>query len=238
MATRFYLPDGTMTDLIAITLPAFPARIPDDVVGLLSAARPDAATGKPDLAKVQAFLASHPAAERVIQLLQVRPAPVSFAQVSYRPLHTFRFVNAAGEGCWARYHWEPEAGVASQSAAEMTQQPDDFLFAELEGRLQQGAVAFRLDLQLAQEGDPVDDPSALWPDDRQRVSVGRLVLTRPITLAEIGDPVMMHDPTLVTDGVEVSPDDQIMTARRGAYLISVAQRMGGWQKQSPTLCRP
>jgi len=101
MASRFYLPDGTVTDLIAINLPAFPARIPDDIIGLLSVAQPDPTTGKPDLAKVQAFLADHPAAGRVVQLLQVRPAPVSFAQVSYRPLHAFRFVNAAGEGCWA-----------------------------------------------------------------------------------------------------------------------------------------
>ena len=48
---------------------------------------------------------------------------------------------------------------------------------------------------------------------------------------EIGDPVMMHDPTAVTDGIEVSPDDQIIAARRGAYLVSVAQRTGGWQQR-------
>jgi len=81
----------------------------------------------------------------------------------------------------------------------------------------------------------VDDPSAFWPDDRKRVTVGRLALTRPITQEEIGDPVLMHDPTLVTDGIEVCLDDQIMSARRGVYLSSVAQRTGGWQKQSPVL---
>jgi hypothetical protein len=42
---------------------------------------------------------------------------------------------------------------------------------------------------------------------------------------------MMHDPTAVTDGIEVSPDDQIIAARRGAYLVSVAERTGGWQKR-------
>jgi 2-polyprenyl-6-methoxyphenol hydroxylase-like FAD-dependent oxidoreductase len=52
-----------------------------------------------------------------------------------------------------------------------------------------------------------------------------------LTLAEIGNPVMMHDPSLVTDGIEVSPDDQIIAARRGAYLVSVAQRTGGWQRR-------
>src|SRR5262245_24039124 len=78
---------------------------------------------------------------------------------------------------------------------------------------------FRLELELAEDHDPVDDPSAMWPDGRKRVAVGRLELLRPVTEGEIGDPVMMHDPTAVTDGIEISPDDQIIAARRGAYLV-------------------
>ena len=77
----------------------------------------------------------------------------------------------------------------------------------------------------------------MWPNDRERVIVGRLELARPITLAEIGDPVMMHDPTAVTDGIEVSPDDQILAVRRGAYLLSVAERTGGWSHLSPLLAQ-
>ena len=111
----------------------------------------------------------------------------------------------------------------------MAKQPHDYLFDELEGRLRTGPVAFRLELELAQEGDPVDDPSLMWPAGRERVVVGRLELLRPITEKEIGDPEMMHDPTAVTDGIELSPDDQIIAARRGAYLVSLAERTGGWQ---------
>jgi catalase len=174
---------------------------------------------------------AHPNGGRVILLLQHQPAVVSFAQVSYRPLHAFYFVNAAGAGRWARYHWEPEAGVAGQPLEELEKRPHDYLHEELERRLRTGPVAFRLELELAQEGDLVDDPSVIWPEGRERVVVGRLELSRPITEAEIGDPVMMHDPSLVTDGIEVSPDDQIIAARRGAYLVSVAQRTGGWQQR-------
>jgi len=235
MATRFYLPDGTDTDLIGISLPAFPARTPDEVLEILDAVRPDAATKVPDLAKVQAALSAHPATARIVQLVQEQLAPVSFARVQYRPLHAFRFVDADDVGRWARYHWEPEAGVAGQSEADLAQQPHSALFDEFERRLQEDPVTFTLDLQLAQDGDPLDDVTALWPDDRQRVTVGRLSLTRPISLEEIGDPVMMHDPTKVTDGIEASLNDQIIAARRGAYLASVAQRTGGWQRQSPVL---
>src|SRR5262249_11338644 len=43
---------------------------------------------------------------RFLLLIQKQPAVVSFAQVSYRPLHTYRFVNAtrsSSDGCaWGR----------------------------------------------------------------------------------------------------------------------------------------
>ena len=125
-------------------------------------------------------------------------------------------------GRWARYHWEPEAGVAGQPLEDLAKQPHDYLYEEFEGRLRVEPVVFRLELQLAQNWDPVDDPSAIRLDGRERVVVGRLELLRLITEAEIGDPVMKHHPTAVTDGIEVSPDDQIIAARRGAYLVSVA----------------
>ena len=229
MATKFYLPDGTVTDLIAITLPAFFARTLDEFLEFAHARTPNPATGQVDLAKIKAFVAAHPNGAKVVQMLLHQPAPASFAQVSYRALHTFYFVNAAGVGRWARYHWEPEAGVSTQPPEQLAQQPHDYLYEELEARLSKGPIAFRLELQLAQDGDPVDDPSAMWPEDRERVVVGRIELTRRTTEAEIGDPVMMHDPTAVTDGIEISPDDQIINARRGAYLVSVAERTGGWR---------
>ena len=232
MATKFYLPNGTVTDLIAISgLAAFFARTPEEFLEATEAFTPDPVTGQRDPVKTQAFFAGHPNAARVFQALQSQPAVASFAQASYRPFHTYYFVNAGETGRWARYHWEPEAGVAGQPVEELAKQPNDYLYEEFERRLLAGPVAFRLELELAQDGDPVDDPSAMWPDGRKRVAVGRLELIRPITEGEIGDPVMMHDPTAVTDGIEISPDDQIIAARRGAYLVSVAERTGGWQQR-------
>jgi catalase len=113
-----------------------------------------------------------------------------------------------------------------------------YLYDGFERRLHRAPVVFRLELELAQEGDPVDDSSAIWPNGRERVVVGRLELLRPITEVEIGDPEMMHDPTAVTDGIEVSPDDQIIAARRGAYMVSLAQRTGGWQRRAELATAP
>src|ERR1041385_8623336 len=86
MATKFYLPDGTVTDLIAITLPAFFVRTPEEFLEFTEAKTPDPKTGEPDIAKLRAFAARHPNGARFLQLVQNQPALVSFAQVSYRPL--------------------------------------------------------------------------------------------------------------------------------------------------------
>jgi catalase len=237
MAMKFYLPDGTNTDLLALNIPAFLGRTPEEFVGFLSAKAPDPKTGQPDMAKLGPFLASHPNIARVVQSLQSGAVPASLATASYRAMHAFRFVNAAGDGRWARYHFEPAAGVVAQQAADLAKQPRDYLFEELEGRLRRAPVAFRLDLEFAQAGDPLDDPSAIWPAGRQRVNVGRLELTAPITETQIGNQSMLHDPTQVTDGIEISPTDQVVSARRGSYLVSLAQRTGGWKRRSSVLAQ-
>jgi hypothetical protein len=139
-------------------------------------------------------------------------------------------VNAAGVGRFARYHWQPVAGLASQPLAQLRQQPADYLYEELERRLLGGPVAFTLELEFAEDGDPTDDCTVLWPEGRERVTIGRLELTRPTSLEELGDPVLLHDATRVTDGIELSADP-ILQVRRGAYRASVAQRTGGWQQR-------
>src|ERR1700726_2033063 len=216
MAVKFYLPDGTVTDLVSLPIPLFFARTPEETLGFLEAVRPDPNTGEPDPNTVGPFMATRPWVAHAVQLAKALPASVSLAQTAFHMLHAFRFVNAADEAQYARYHWEPEAGVAGQT------------LEELEARLRKGPVVFNLVLQLAREGDPTDDPNAPWPDDRPRVRIGRLEITRTTTVEEIGDPVMMHDPTRLTDGIEPS-DDPILAVRRGVYEISVAYRTGGWK---------
>lgn len=36
----------------------------------------------------------------------------------------------------------------------------------------------------------------------------------------------------MTDGIEVSPEDQIIAVGRGAYMVSFAERTGGWQQEA------
>jgi catalase len=235
MATKFYLPNGQVTDLIALSRTLFPFRTPEEVLDLLMHIR-DPATGEVDPARFQAWFADHPASARAVQIIQSERPSASFAQAEFHSVHAFRFTNADEETRYARYHWIPEAGHATTTPEELRQRGEAYLFEELEERLRGGPVAFSLVLQLAEEGDPTDDTSAPWPDDREIVTIGRMELTRPTSNEEIGDPVMLHDPTRVTDGIETS-DDPILQARRGVYEASVAHRTGGWKGREGALER-
>jgi len=95
--------------------------------------------------------------------------------------------------------------------------------AELADRLTQGPVGFDLDVQLAGAGDPIDDPTAPWPDDREVVRIGRLEISAPAHDREVGGDVLVFDPTHVPDGIVLSRDP-ILLARPGAYSVSVARR--------------
>ena len=71
---------------------------------------------------------------------------------------------------------------------------------------------------VGQEGDPTDDATSVWPEDRRSILAGRLEL-RELADAE----PLIFDPTRMTDGVECS-DDPILHARSAAYGVSYAQR--------------
>nr|WP_283256044.1 catalase family peroxidase [Dyella humicola] len=236
MSARFYLPDGTVTDLVSLPFPLFFARTPEETLEFLEAVRPDPGTGKPDPYRIEPFLAARPWVAHAVQLAKNLPASISLAQTAFHMLHAFRFVNDAGEVQYARYHWEPDAGVAGQTLDELQKLPPSYLFEELEARLRKAPVIFNLVLQLAGSGDPKNDPNAPWPEDRPRVRIGQLQIVRTTTVEEIGDPVMMHDPTRLTDGIEPS-NDPVLAVRRGVYEVSVAYRTGGWKGRLAALER-
>jgi catalase len=236
MASKFYLDDGTVTDLLAISLPSFPLPSPDALLGLLRTQSADPATGKPDPAASTAYFAEYPKVAEGVAALASSPAAKSLAETVFNAIHTFWFENAGGVRTAGRYRWVPEAGISSQSPADLAAQPADILFTELEERLGNGPVRFELWLILAGEGDDLTDPTTAFPDDRTRVLLGHLALQRQTSAEEIGDPIMLHDPTRTTDGIDIS-DDAVLNARRGAYEVSAVNRGAGWKAQAALAAR-
>jgi len=225
MATKFYLPDETTTDIVGINLPAFFVGTVDGFLDFCRARVPDPATGEPDPAAIGGFLEQHPEALTAGAAVLAATPPESYVQCAYNSLHAYRFVDDAGDGRYGRYRWEPEAGEASLSAEDAEARGPDYLQDDLVTRLAGSPAAFTLSLQVAEDGDAVDDPTVPWPDERRRVAMGRLEITGIAHDREQGDDVLVFDPTRVTDGIELS-NDPILHFRTRAYAESVLRRSG------------
>ena len=223
MAVKFDLGDGASTDLLGTTSPTFLARTPEDFLELLRARRPDPGTGQPDLERLGAYLERHPEALPAIRANAEREPPASFASLVYSSLHAFRLVNADGAGTWLRYRWEPAGGERRIPDAVAMAGGRDRLREELERRLAEGPAELGLWGILAQDGDALSDPTAPWPEDRERVLLGTLELRSPAADPEADGGIVVFDPVNVVDGIEL-PDDPIIHARTAAYSVSVARR--------------
>ena len=222
LALKFYLPDGSTTDIVALSLPCFFARTPEDFLAFTRARKPDPETGQPDLEKVGAWLGEHPEAGPAIQAALSAEPPESYATVLYNSIHAFRWTAPDGTERWVRYRFEPEAGESSLSAEDAKARGRDYLQEEIVAR---DSAAFRLVVVIAGDGDDVNDPTVAWPEDRERIDVGRLELSGRDTEREQGDDILVFDPTRVTDGIDPS-DDQILRFRPRAYAASVTRRSG------------
>src|SRR3954468_1191618 len=222
LAVKFYLPDGSKTDIVALSLPCFFVRTPEDFLEFTRLRKPDPETGQPDMEKLGDWLGKHPEAGPAIQAAGGPPPPESYAEVRYNGIHSFHWTAEDGSSRWVRYAWVPEAGEASLEDDEARARGSDYLQEEILARL---PAAFTLVVRIAENGDPIDDPTATWPEERETVEVGRLELTGPETERERDGDILVFDPTRVTDGIETS-GDQILLFRPKAYSVSVERRSG------------
>src|SRR6267378_1730327 len=148
------------------------------------------------------------------------------ARTLYHAEHAFRFTAVDGTSRFGRYRFVPHAGEAFLSPDDAGKRSPSFLREELEGRLRTGPAAFRLLLQLAEAGDPTDDVTALWPEGRPVVELGRLEVTGISPTSAADERRLIFDPTNRTDGIDLSADP-ILLARSAAYAISYDRRSKG-----------
>ena len=220
LAVKFYLPDDSRTDIVSVSTPRFPTRTPEGFIELIKAQ----ASGAAALYKMPLFLRRHPEAIRVLAVAAPSLAPpASYATIPYYALHAFKWLDADGGERFIRYTWQPAASVARLKPWEARRRGADYLQNDIRERVAAGPVLFSLEVTIAERGDPTDDPSAAWPKQRRRATVGTLQVTGLDTEREQGDDVLVFDPTRVTDGIECS-DDPVLRFRPQAYSESVRRR--------------
>jgi len=220
IAIRFVLPDAQFTDIVSISANGFPVATPEDSLAFLRAA----AQSGPDVAKptpIETFLGTHPAAVKFVST--PRPPPVSFGTLTYYGVNAFKFTNANGESHYARYQIVPVSGNHTLTETQAKSAAPDYLMEDLPKRLARGPVEFRLFAQVAEAGDAVDDPTAVWPDERSRILLGTIRLKQPVKDQAAAQKAIMFSPLNLQAGIEPSADP-VLLARPAAYGVSFSQR--------------
>src|ERR1700756_3214545 len=107
LGLQFSLADGEVWRPAMITLPVFPVSTPEAFYERLIASKPDPATGKPDTAKMKAFLESHPETVRAISVIKGQAVSSGLANATFHALNAFLFTNSAGESIPVRWLLTP-----------------------------------------------------------------------------------------------------------------------------------
>jgi catalase len=217
LAVAFHLPDGTRTDILSQTLPhyAFP-----DERGFLDAL----AISKPSpsaLLKLPGFAFRNPrAVAELPKVNRILNRCASFAARNYYPFHAYRWIAADGSERFVRYTWLPTIDEPDIGRAEAKRRGADYLFDDLERRLGREPMRMDLEVQIAAPTDDVDNPSSRWPDERERVVVGRLEI---VTIDRDADDSIVMDPMRLVDGIEPS-GDPVLRYRPPVYDLSHRRR--------------
>ncbi|KQR93951.1 catalase [Chryseobacterium sp. Leaf180] len=224
MAALLTADDGEQWRMKLNNEPFFATRTPEGFLEQVDAYKPVAKTGAPDPVKVAAFLKKHPEAQKYMQWDATAPWTRSFAGAQYNVINSFILIDAEGKKQAVRWSMRPHAPFTSWSVSQRKQASHDFLFEDLRNRLKKGPLYWDLVLTLAEPGDPVNDPSQVWPESRRQIIAGTLEVSQVFDQTEGGCRDVNFDPTRVPKGIALS-DDPVLAARAGIYSHSHSDRV-------------
>lgn len=184
---------------------------------------PDPATGKPDPAKQAAFVAAHPQFARFAAWAKDSPWSTSWANTAYNSVDTFRFFDHAGQSHNVRWSMIAQTAFEAMTAEQRKAADGNFLDEDLRARLAQGPLRWNMVVTLGAPGDPVIDPSQSWPEERQHVTVGTVVIESSTPQATGACRDINYDPLILPSGVQGS-EDPILAARSAVYSVSFNRR--------------
>ncbi|MBY5785350.1 catalase [Rhizobium leguminosarum] len=173
----------------------------------------------------------------IMWVMSDRAIPRSFRFMEGFGVHTFRFVNAADESTFVKFHWKPKLGlqsVAWNEAVKINGADPDFHRRDLWQSIQSGNFPeWELCVQLFDQdfADTFDfdilDPTKIIPEEILPVKpIGRLVLDRmPENFFGETEQVAFMTQN-VPPGIDFS-NDPLLQGRNFSYLDTQLKRLGG-----------
>ena len=202
-AARFHLPDKDgkrqHTDIIGHSTPFFPVPTGQDFANLLKAIGGSQQPDLPHPTPIEKYLGEHAAAFAFVTA--PKPFPHSFGTEAYYMLTAYKFVNAEGKDTYVRFQVKPEAGLQHYSEEEAKAQSPNYLSEEISKRVSSGPIGFKVIVQLAEEGDEVNNTTVKWPESRKTVELGTITLTGLVPDDAATQKTTIFDPEPRVEGI-------------------------------------
>jgi catalase len=225
MALQFKLPGGGLHHMTMLNTPMFGAASPQTFLDLMTALKPDPATGKPDPAKMDAFKAGHPDNLAQAQYLAGNNPPASYANSAYWGIHTFKFVDAKDKVTMVRWRFVPQDGEKRLTDEELKTAGANFLEQALIARAAQGPARWDMLVAIGEPGDVEDNPTVRWPEGRKEIKAGTLSITAASAQKGAACEPINFDPLVMAEGIAPTKDP-VLLFRSPAYAVSFGKRLG------------
>ena len=218
LALQFSLSDGELWRTAMINLPVVPVSTPEAFYERLVASKPDPSTGKPDPARMEAFLARHPETVQAMTVIEGQAVSSGFDNSTFHSLNAFRFINSAGAFFPVRWLMTPMQPFEAASSASAPQDKN-YLFETLIAQIHRQSLRWHLMVIIG----------------REKVDVGTLTLDRVDSDETSAATDINFDPLVLPAGIAPS-DDPLLSARSAVYSQSFTRRAG--ESKQPSAITP
>lgn len=239
-AVKFYTDEGNY-DLVGNNMPVFFIQDAIKFPDLVHAVKPEPHNAIPQAASAHDtfwdFISLMPESTHMIMwLMSDRAIPRSFRMMEGFGVHTFRFVNDAGEASFVKFHWKPLLGVHSvawDEAQKISGKDPDFHRRDLWDAIEMGMFPeWELGVQIVAEKDEhkfdfdLLDATKIIPEELVPVQrIGKMTLNRnPDNFFAETEQVAFHLGHIVP-GIDFT-NDPLLQGRLFSYTDTQLKRLG------------
>jgi catalase len=240
-AVKFYTDEGNW-DLVGNNIPVFFIQDAMKFPDLVHALKPEPHHAMPQAASAHDtfwdFVSLMPESTHMLMwVMSDRAIPRSYRMMQGFGVHTFRFVNEAGESRFVKFHWSPLAGTHSlawDEAVKLSGADPDFHRRDLWEAIEAGASPqYELGVQVFTEAQAerfsfdVLDATKIVPEELVPVQpIGRMVLNRnPDNFFAETEQVAFCTAHIVP-GLDFT-NDPLLAGRIHSYVDTQITRLGG-----------
>lgn len=239
-AVKFYTQEGNY-DLVGNNIPIFFIQDASKFPDLVHAVKPEPHNEIPQAASAHDtfwdFISLMPESMHMIMwAMSDRAIPRSYRMMEGFGVHTFRFINEAGESSFVKFHWKPKLGthaVVWDEALKISGKNPDFHRQDLWEAIEMGNFPeWELGIQVIPQKDEhkyefdLLDPTKIVPEELVPVKIiGRMVLNRnPDNFFAETEQIAFH-PGHVVPGIDFT-NDPLLQGRLFSYTDTQLSRLG------------